>query len=72
MKPPQYLVTVIKSIGVKTGGAWVKLEKVTGSEKSFVKQGVDIRRKKDVPLPRAEGCSEQDSKLMFVKICMSS
>jgi len=37
MKPPQYLVTVIKSIGVKTGGAWVKLEKVTGSEKSFVK-----------------------------------
>jgi hypothetical protein len=37
MKPAQYLVTVIKSIAVTTGGAWVKLEKVAGSEKSFVK-----------------------------------
>ena len=37
MKPPHFLVTVIKSIAVTTGGAWVKLEKVAGSEKSFVK-----------------------------------
>jgi hypothetical protein len=37
MKPPLYLVTVIKSIAVTTGGAWMKLEKVVGSEKSFVK-----------------------------------
>jgi len=37
MKLPQYLVTVIKSIAVTTSGAWVKLEKVAGSGKSYVK-----------------------------------
>ena len=72
MKPPHYPVTVIKSVAVTTGGAWVKLEKVAGSEIPSSSRVWTYTGRKDVPLPHAEGCSEQDSKLMFVEICMSS